>query len=271
MRAKLSILTAGSLLFSLAAIAYYSRSIIRKQVAQAALHEASLPRRVLWVWERPEDLHEIDPGTTGVAVLQETLRLSSSVIPVARSQPVLIPEHVSQIAVVRIETDQTFVAHGNDSALLQNVVANLDRISRQPGIAALQIDFDARKSERAFYRRLLDRLRRQMPPALPLDITALVSWCSTDDWISDLPINAATPMFFRMEPDRRRVLLNGAPGYHIREPLCSGSIGLSTTEHWAQNAEGKRTFLFADHGWAKDLANLHYVNHADSETRSENP
>jgi len=257
MRPALLLPAAGLLLCSLAGgDRFNSQRMLKRRVSQAAPQQALLPQRVLWVWERPEDLHAIDPGATGVAVLEETLRLGLSVVPIMRHQPVLLPERAPRIAVVRIETDPSFASHRADTALLQSAVANLDRISRQPGIAALQIDFDAKKSERGFYRRLLGELRERMPPMLPLDMTALVSWCSTDDWIRDLPVNEATPMFFRMEPDRRRMLLEAAPAYAIHEPLCLRSAGVSTAEPWPQSAAGKRMYLFADHGWARDMATL---------------
>jgi len=66
----------------------------------------------------------------------------------------------------------------------------LDSIS-DPAVAALQIDFDARRSQRAFYAAILRDLRRRMPPDLPLSIAALASWCSSDDWLGSLPINEA--------------------------------------------------------------------------------
>jgi hypothetical protein len=219
-----------------------------------------LPRRILWVWERPEDLSQLNASTTGIAVLQETLRLGSSVTPIARHQALLLPDRIPRIAVVRIETDQRFTAHSKDRMLLHAAVADLLRISQQQGIAALQIDFDAKKSEHAFYRHLLTDLRQQMPPTLPLDITALVSWCSTDDWIGDLPVNAAIPMFFRMEPDRSRLRLSEAPEYRLHEALCSGSVGVSTTEAWPPDAAEKRIFIFADRGWAKDMATLRLIS-----------
>ena len=257
MRPTLFLSAIGLLLLSLVCgVHFYSQHMLRQQVRKATARQELLPKCVLWVWERPEDLREIDPASTGVAVLQETLHLGSSLMPDLRHQPVLMPEGIPEIAVVRIETDQNFATHKRDSALLQNVVANLEGISRQPGISALQIDFDAKKSERAFYSELLRNVRQRMPPTLPLDITALVSWCSTDAWISDLPINAATPMFFRMEPDRRRMPLEQAPGYQVHEPLCLGSVGVSTAEPWPHDIAGKRVFLFADHGWANDRDRL---------------
>ena len=195
------------------------------------------------------------PGSTGAAVLEETLQLGSVVVPIPRRQPLLLPQHVQRIAVVRIQTDRLFAAHTDDQALLQSAVANLTRVASQPNLAALEIDFDAKRSERAFYRRLLTELRQHIPPTLPLDITALVSWCTTDDWIGDLPINEATPMFFRMEPDRRRSSA-AARTLDVHEPLCSASVGVSTGEPWPPHTEGKRVWLFADHGWSRDLATL---------------
>jgi hypothetical protein len=98
-----------------------------------------------------------------------------------------------------------------------------------------------------------------MPPKLPLDITALVSWCSTDDWIGDLPINAAIPMYFRMEPDRQRLLVTSAPDYRLSEPLCTQNVGVSITEPWPEGRAEKRIFIFADRGWARDFAMLRSV------------
>ncbi len=231
MRPTLVFTAAGLFLFfSIGVARFHSQRILQRQVAQAAQAENELPRRILWVWERPEDLHHLDPNSTGLAILEETLRLGSSVTPFERHQPVLIPPKARRIAVVRVETDHRFSAHADDVALLRSTVTDLVRVSSQPGIAALQIDFDAKRSERAFYRRLLAQLRQQMPPMLPLDITALFSWCSTDDWIGDLPINAAIPMYFRMEPDRRRQLVTSAPEVRLREPLCMRNVGVSTTQ-----------------------------------------
>jgi hypothetical protein len=129
------------------------------------------------------------------------------------------------------------------------------RSAAQPGIAALQVDFDATRSQRGFYASLLAGLRRQMPPNLPLSITALASWCSNDDWIAALPVDEAVPMLFRMEPDRRGAPAD-APWFRIREPLCMGSVGVSTHEAWPDDLAGKRIYVFADRGWRQDFSLL---------------
>jgi hypothetical protein len=124
--------------------------------------------------------------------------------------------------------------------------------ANQGGLAAFQVDFDATRSQRHFYRAVLWNLRRQMPADLPLSITALASWCSYDDWIGDLPIDEAVPMYFRMEPDRHRSLVN-ASWLRVLEPKCMGSAGVSTREAWPEGLAGKRIYVFPDRGWRQDF------------------
>jgi hypothetical protein len=207
-----------------------------------------LPSRTLWVWERRENLRGIDPRTTAMATLDGTIQLGRSATLVPRHQPLIYPAGIERISVIRIEAPGETAAglERSTAALILNL-ASTDRT-----IAALQIDFDARRSQRTFYKRLLRDLRRQMPASLPLSITALASWCSYDDWLGGLPIDEAVPMFFRMEPDRRFVSAD-LPEFRIREPLCAGSIGMSTREPYTGSLAGKRVYIFPDRGWRQDL------------------
>jgi len=207
----------------------------------------ALPPLTLWVWERPEDLRAIDPRTTAIATLDRTLVLGRTVSVIPRRQSYLYPVGTRRIAVVRIEATG-FTAPGLETSAAD---ATLD-VAGEPGIAALQIDFDVRLSQRDFYRALLRDLRRRMPSNLPLSMTALASWCSSDDWIASLPVDEAVPMFFRMEPGRRSAP-PGIPEFLIREPLCQSSIGISTREPTSASLSGKRVYLFPDGGWREDL------------------
>lgn len=209
---------------------------------------AALPRLTLWAWERREDLRDIDTHRFAVAYLDETITIGLT----AQSQPrrnlLVIPSSAARIAVVRIE------APGN--AILNEETRNeaLDAIlesAREPGISALQIDFDATRSQRPFYRALLVQLRQAMPEDLPLSITALASWCSWDDWLHELPVDEAVPMMFRMEPDHRHAPPD-ANDFVIREAHCRSSFGVSTTEPWPANLDGRRIYIFADQGWRAD-------------------
>ncbi len=213
----------------------------------------ALPSRTLWVWARPEDMRSVNPRTTALAILDATILVGRSVTVIPRRQPVFYPAGIRRIAVIRIEAPSA-IAPG-----LASRVASVILTSAEPRAAALQVDLDARVSQHAFYARLLRDLRRRMPPSLPLSITALASWCSYDDWIRGLPVDEAVPMLFRMEPDRRYAP-QGMPQFRIREPLCMGSIGISTREPHPLSLAGKRVYIFPDRGWHDDLPLLSSVD-----------
>ncbi len=209
---------------------------------------APLPRVTLWAWERREDLHAIDTRRFAVAYLDRTLTIGPTVHAQPRRNALFFPSSATRIAVVRIEAPSTAILNNeNRNDAIQSILVS----AREPGIAALQIDFDATRSQRNFYRDLLVDLRRQMPANLPLSITALASWCSWDNWIHDLPVEEAVPMMFRMEPDHRRAPPS-VDDFQIREPLCRTSSGISTDEPWPSNLAGKRIYVFPDHGWRND-------------------
>jgi len=217
--------------------------------AGLSLRMRHLPPRTLWAWERPEDLRAIDPVTTAIAWLDQTILLGSEAVSQPRRQPLIYPSDATRIAVVRIEA---LPGAPLDAPEAQQTVSLLLKSAERPGIAALQLDFDATRSQRGFYSVLLRDLRSQMPASLPLSITALASWCSYDDWIATLPVDEAVPMLFRIEPDRRRTRADRSE-FRISEQLCMGSVGVSTHEAWPDEMAGKRIYVFADRGWREDL------------------
>jgi hypothetical protein len=206
-----------------------------------------LPLTMVWAWEEPEDLNRIDPKKVGVAYLAETLRLSTEVRIRPRYQPLRLAPGTAVMAVVRIESERGFT----DTPGLQVATANaLSEVARRPDTQAFQVDFDATQSQRAFYTAVLRQLRAQMPARIPLSITALLSWCGVDPadpWIGSLPVDEAVPMYFRLGV--RRPLTEDKDGYRIREPLCGGSVGVSTDESWPRIPGDRRLYLFAPHPW----------------------
>jgi hypothetical protein len=207
-----------------------------------------MPATVLWAWEEPEDLTTINPTQTGVAYLAESLTLSDRVAIRPRFQPLSVAPNTSVMAVVRIQPTATF----RDTPQLRTATAEaLAKVAKQPNLKALQIDFDATQSQRPFYTAILKQLRPQMPPHMPLSITALLSWCARrDDWLANLPIDEAVPMFFRLgaHTSPRDTKL----AYPIDEPLCRTSNGVSTDETWPAIAPTQRLYIFAPHPWTKD-------------------
>ena len=249
---RLSFMSPRATLFALVSLLF---SMGMRPDAPPQLHSrmACLPNITLWVWDRREDLRRADPGRFAIAFLDQTLTVGLNVDRQPRHNAIVYPTASKRIAVVRIETEKFAVL--DEEARRQIVEAILKSVAI-PGISALQIDFDATQSQRPFYRRILFDLRRQMPADLPLSITALASWCSWDDWIGDLPVDEAVPMFFRMEPDRTRAPFS-LDEFKIREALCRSSVGVSTTEVWPPAMAHKRIYVFPDRGWRNEsLADL---------------
>jgi hypothetical protein len=213
---------------------------------------STFPAVTLWAWERPEDFHTFDPRLYAVAYLDQTITISDQARGVPRQQPIRFADSTTVIAVVRIQAPTQFAML--DSSDLPGTVADLIVGSaRKPAVAGLQIDFDATRSQRAFYARLLRDIRRRMPDTMPLSITALASWCGSDSWLEGLPIDEAVPMLFRMGEDPRSPRQPGWR-YPIREPLCNESIGVSTDEPWPDIAAARRVYVFHPRSWNPQAA-----------------
>jgi hypothetical protein len=201
----------------------------------------AFPRVVFWAWERPEKLPFLDPAQAGVAMLAGTIRLSGGHLGCQpRLQPLRVPAATPLQLTVRIESSDSLLPSAAD------VVDCALSFTGTPGVKALQIDFDARLSERAWYRGFLTELRRRMPASVRLTITALASWCESDGWIRGLPISEAVPMLFRMGPGEvwnRR---------DFDVALCRSSVGLATDELPARIPAHRRVYFFSPSRWTED-------------------
>jgi hypothetical protein len=216
-------------------------------------HRLQGPRLVYWAWERREDFRFLDPRTEGVAFLVSSVELlpdSTHIEP--RMQPLYLPPGIQVVAVVRIYSHKDKPAALSDSQRAETVQA-LVAATHSPNVSALQIDFDARASERAFYAQLLSELRQQLGPQYPISITALASWCIGDRWIRDLPVNEAVPMIFSMGSEEALIRQYLSSTGTFPEPLCRGSLGISTGEWWP-NPVGSRTrvYVFSQVPWTRE-------------------
>lgn len=219
----------------------------------------NLPPVVLWAWERPEDLTFIDPERTGVAFLAKTITLSGNkVIVKPRLQPLKLAPGTKLVAVVRIEADHRSETNsGTESGkyAASFSASQLERVSREilnlADVSQLQIDFDATVSERDFYRSLLTNLRRQLPSSTGLSITALASWCAGDDWISDLPVDEAVPMLFRMGVEKNVFQRRLESGQRFESPLCRNTAGVSLDEP-VNVPPVERLYIFSPERWTEE-------------------
>lgn len=215
---------------------------------------SSFPKIILWAWERPEKLSFIQPDKVGVAFLARTIYLRGDRAVIRpRLQPLIVPDKTRLIAVVRIESDRISPPTLSSSQRVEtaDAIAELSSIRR---IGAIQIDFDVKVSERDFYRGLILDLRRRLPDMLPLSITALASWCIYDNWISDLPVDEAVPMLFRMGVERRQVLSYLSSCNDFRPAICRNSVGISTDEPLPCAPSGRRVYIFHPRPWSAKAA-----------------
>jgi hypothetical protein len=207
------------------------------------------PTLVLWAWERPEHLEFVDPRRTAVAFLAETIALSADeVIATPRRQPLHVPRDTTLIAVVRVETQRSRPA-SLQTAQRNDAVANVLDVVARTGVRALQIDFDATLRERGFYRALLRDLRSGLPAGTGLSITALASWCLDDPWISDLPVDAAIPMLFRMGPEGLAIRHRIGRGESFSVALCRSDLGVSMDE--PRPSRAARRWVFNPRPWSR--------------------
>jgi hypothetical protein len=226
---------------------------------------ADLPNIFLWAWERPEDFTQVNlPPGVGIAYLAATIHINGEKVAVApRRQPLLVPPSVPLIAVFRVEVDERKKSVlGPEQA--KDVCAGILQFTNNSRIRAVQVDFDALRDERDFYKALLQELRAKLPSSLGLSITALVSWCMGDTWMQNLPIDESVPMCFSMGRDADNVLVGLKAGQPYGDKRCNGSLGISIDEPKVNDvvvpaalgkhsAEPIRIYVFSGKPWSRAL------------------
>ncbi len=209
-----------------------------------------IPPKILWAWEREEDLRFLDADKIGVAFHAQTIFLQGDeVVLKPRRQPLQVNENTYLIAVTRIETSKQTRPNLSKKQLTETNDLILKTLQLK-NVKALQIDFDAVVSERDFYRKLLKDLRPQAAKEIPLTITALGSWCMSDNWLADLPIDEAVPMLFDMGTEDKSVKSFLASNKDWNEPLCRTSYGLSINQPVDYKfLPDRRFYYFSSNSW----------------------
>lgn len=244
--------------------------------------DTAMPRKILWAWERPENLHFLDPKEFGVAFLAQTIFLENDrVTPKQRRQPLEVAPGTYMIAVTRIETQKEMAKRPQfDDEMARKTAALIANTLQLPNVQGIQVDFDAGSSERPFYRTLMNKLAanikavdaagRPSDQNAPnthhsslithhsLTMTSLASWCTGDAWFNDFPVDEAVPMVFQMGADDEKIKAYLRNGNDWKEPLCRGSYGLSVNEPPLTGLKaGRRFYYFNKEAWRPpDIAEL---------------
>lgn len=225
--------------------------------AERSNSAGATPPKILWAWERAEDLRFLadvqNPNDYGVAFLSQTITIGAEDIAIApRRQPLEVASETFLIAVTRIETDKPRRPKLSPDQRKKTVDA-IVRTLKLKNVNAVQVDFDVAVSERQFYRDLLNELRPQIPAEIPFTMTALASWCTTKSWLEDLPVDEAVPMAFRMGSDTDTIRGYLQSGRDWRELMCQQSYGFSVSESFEKKlVAGRRVYLFNESAWRKE-------------------
>lgn len=216
---------------------------------------SEMPKKIVWAWERPEDLRFLDAEKFGAAFLAQTLILQQDdVVFRPRRQPLELPENIYVIAVTRIETvKENKMRPTLSDEQRKKIVGLIKKTLELPNVKAVQTDFDVVVSERKFYRALINDLKKELPENTPLTITSLASWCVGDSWFNDFPIDEAVPMAFEMGADSERIRDFLAKENDWNEPLCRGSYGISIDDPLlnVKLKPERRIYYFKSKAWEK--------------------
>ena len=216
------------------------------------INENHVPRIILWAWERPEDLEFLNPQEFGIAFLAQTLTIKGGdVLFNPRHQPLKVPPGAKLIAVTRIESQKiTRQPSELSDEVRRRLVERIRKTLELNNVNAIQVDFDVVPAERNFYRRLLADLRQELPDNVPLSMTALASFCVGDRWLSDLPVDEAVPMVFRMGTDSDPIKNLLTSGGDFRDVVCRRSYGVALDEPLKTNfAKQRRVYVFNARSW----------------------
>lgn len=198
-----------------------------------------LPAEWWWYWDRPASELPVPRPGVGAAVLTLQVYFSGSrVIAVPRRSALTLPPGVVSIPVIHVEVDpaQPFAATDEQRNGLRDAVV-AEALARRPPL--IQLDFEAKQSQRPFWRASVQAIRERLPAEVRLSVTALASWCFGDRWLAEVPADEIVPMYFRLGKAREAFIARSAAG--IPEPRCREAHGVADDEPpWPVTLPGRR-------------------------------
>lgn len=203
---------------------------------------------VVWAWERPEDLRfagqqaEVAVQTGFIELSGERLIVRGRRFPLEAA-----PGQVTTTVVhVQIDPRRALVWTPEREAQVADAVL---RLGRRAGVRRLQLDFEVRASERAVLLGVLRRVRAGLPAGVTLSMTALASWCETETWLDEAPVDEIVPMLFRMGQGGERLKARLAAGGDFAHPGCRQALAISADTPLVRAPAGRRVYLFNPRSW----------------------
>ncbi|HLK24306.1 MAG TPA: hypothetical protein VKT30_06580 [Caulobacteraceae bacterium] len=206
------------------------------------------PGLALWAWERPEDLSSAPPGVA-VAAVEGFVQLSGDAIWArGRRFPLKTAPGAQRIAVVHVQIDASRPLHWTP-ALRARTAAAVLAYARRPGFSEMQIDFEVPASDRQALIDLAHDVRAGLPAGEPLSMNALASWCETENWVDQAPVDEIVPMVFRLGAGGAKLKAKLEAGGDFADPRCRSAIGVSTDTPLARFPRDRRVYVFSPHSW----------------------
>jgi hypothetical protein len=222
----------------------------------AGVAHASSPQLVLWAWERPEDLRFAGPEIEVAAQTGFVVLSGQGVMARGRRFPLLTAPGQPRTAVIHVQIDRRSRLAWTPAQRRAAAEAVL-RYARAPWTRRVQVDFEVRRSERQVLLDLLHDVRAGLPRGVPLSMTALASWCETEDWLKAAPVDEIAPMLFRMGPQGEAVTARLAAGRDFADPRCRRAVAISVDAPLPRVPTQRRVYLFSPRSWT--AADFHIV------------
>lgn len=201
----------------------------------------------MWAWERPEDLR-FAVGKAEVAGQTGFVSIDGDAIHArGRHHPLRVGEPPST-AVVHVQIEPGHPLRW--AALLRrNLAAAVLHYAQVVPAPRVQVDFEVRASERQALLDLLADVRRGLPAGTILSMTALASWCDTETWLKDAPVDEIVPMLFRMQRGAEAIRQRLAAGGDFRNPRCRTALAVATDTPLPRAPRGRLVYVFAPRSW----------------------
>ncbi|GAB2853106.1 hypothetical protein GCM10027277_21880 [Pseudoduganella ginsengisoli] len=210
---------------------------------------ARLPARMVWAWERPEDLRWLPPDV-GVAYVASSIMLQGEDALVRpRTAALYLPEHAAVVPVLHVDVSWRKPPKLTDKQQ-ERIVRELLRVAQRGNRRVVQLDFEVRRSQRPFLGKVMADIRRRLPPNVALSMTALASWCLDDPWLPAAHADEVVPMAFRMGGDGQ-ALRNRLDGSGFTRPYCRGAMGHATDEPLVRSY-APRNYYFSPKPWTAE-------------------
>jgi hypothetical protein len=216
----------------------------------AAAGTASAGERLAWLWDKAEA-----PAWSAAhaAPLELHMLLSGDDIRTRKGRHFAFDAHTRITPVLHVEVS-TVNPPANIESSRAPIVAAMLLAASHSSSGRVQLDMEAKPSQRDFYRSLVRDVRAALPADVALSVTALAWWCRSPAWLDKLAADEVVPMFFRMGKDgpALRELIEHAP--QSLHPRCrNASAGFSPQEPFPENVSARyqRTYWFDYHAWKR--------------------